>query len=429
MLLSDLLNIFHEHFFFLMFLSRKFLIVCSVLEMADYKPVSSNLDQNAKEFIPLADLKQKTLSEIRIIVEGFFTAPLESVHENISKIKAVAELDVTVASLVGKFLTQFTTQNVKRVSSGFRCLKDVRAYLPDAKGKAMETCVFDSAKLMTQEILSGNILKSLMCNSEDVLCDPSTFSRMSVGSSDISKEPESTSIDHVFGLVVFLKYLITSLNASDDCESYVCIPPIQPCIDFCLLVDTVCELQLHSNKVKNSETNETDLSLLDTSCIFLSETSWNSLMYQLFDGFSQGIMYFNSALTSANVKPLDGVWQRTCSLDDQGNNFSQPSTNCTPASYLSMLINKCLTQMRTLLIEEKLPTRILRSTVLDVLMYASEMAALQNTCQNWTESSNLYGETSSKLNLSNESLEELDEEQAADFEEFLIESGQLSSKQ
>ncbi|CAH8522361.1 uncharacterized protein DC041_0010274 [Schistosoma bovis] len=398
--------------------------------MSDCKPVSSKLDQNAKEFVPMADLKQRTLSEIKTVVEDVFNVPLGEVQAHMKKIKAIAELDSPQAShLVGEILAELTTKNVKRVSLGFRCFKDVRAYLPDTKGNGLEAGVLKSVKLMTQEVLSGSILKSLMLSSENVLSDSTTSCRMSVESSDVQKEPMDLPIDHLFGLVVFLRYLITNLNASDDCESYVCIPPIEPCIDFCLLVNAVCELQLHFVRVGNSEVNETGLSLLDASCALLSETSWDSLLYQLFDGFSHGLMYFNSALASVNVRVLNGAWQRTCSLDDRENDPYQSSTDCTSASYLSMLINKCLSGMRTLLVEEQLPTKILRSTVLDLLMYASEMAAIQNTnCQNWTESNQVYEEIGSKLNLSDESLGELDGEQAADFEDFLIESGQLSKK-
>ncbi|CAH8487878.1 unnamed protein product [Schistosoma turkestanicum] len=395
--------------------------------MSNCEPVSSKLDQNAEEFVPIAEIQQKTLSNIKNIVEDVFNLPTGQVQAHIKRIKAIADLDSASASrLVGESLAQSTTKNIKRVSLGFRCLKDVRAYLPDTKGNDLEAAVLQSVKLMTQEVLSGNTLKLLMSNTQNVLYDPSTSHTMSTELNDIQKEPVDPSVDHLFGLVVFLRYLITSLNASDDCESYVCIPPIEPCVDFCLLVDAVCELQLHSNKVRNSEVNETDLSSLEISC---AETSWNSLMYQLFDGFSQGLMYFNSALVSVNVRVLDGSWQRACSLDDRVNDSYKPSANYTSASYLSMLINKCLTGMRALIVEEQLPTKILRSTVLDLLMYASEMAALQNTsCQNWTESNQMYEESGSKLDLSNESLEELDEEQAADFEDFLIESGQLPSK-
>lgn len=398
--------------------------------MSDCKPVSSKLDQNAKEFVPLAVIKERTLSEMRTIVEDIFNLPLGEVQAQIRKIKAIAELDLAHAShLVGEILAQLTTTNVRRVSLGFRCFKDVRAYLPDTKGNDLEAGVLESVKLMTQEVLSGSTLKSLMLSSENGLSDSTTSCRLNVESSDVQPEPMDFPTDHLFGLVVFLRYLITNLNSSDDCESYVCIPPIEPCIDFCLLVDAVCELQLHFVRVKNSEVNETGLSLLDASCALLSETSWHSLLYQLFDGFSHGLMYFNSALASVNVRVLNGAWQRTCSLDDRENDSYQPSTDCTSASYLSMLINRCLTGMRTLLVEEQLPTRILRSTVLDLLMYASEMAAIQNTtCQNWTESNQVCEEIGSKLNLSDESLGELDGEQAADFEDFLIESGQLSKK-
>ncbi|CAH8502248.1 unnamed protein product [Heterobilharzia americana] len=394
--------------------------------MTDCKPVTSNLDRNAKEFVPLADLREKTLSEIKATVEAIFDTRSANAQENLKKVKAVAELSSpTAALLVGEFLAQLTTSNVNRVGVGFRCLKDVRAHLPVAKGNEVESAVFERVKTMTQEVISSNALKSLMCDSQKLSCGSSTSGlEMHVGSENIPDE--KSSVEHVFALVTFLRFLITNLNTTEDCEAYVCAPPIQPCIDFCSLVDTVCDLQLHSERIRNPvESNETSMSLLDTSCALLSESNWNSLLYHLFDGFSQGLIHFSSVLTSVNVRVLDGSWQRTCSVDDRDINCGI-SQDYAPASYLSMLINKCLTSMRALLIEEQLPMKILRSTALDLLMYASEMAALQNaTCSNWTESNQLCEEICSDMNLSNESLEELDEEQAADFQSFLKESGQL----
>nr|CAH8840637.1 unnamed protein product [Trichobilharzia regenti] len=397
--------------------------------MSDYKSVASKLDHNAEEFVPLADLQEKTYSEIRITVESVFDADFSSSQASLKKVRAVAELNSAKASrLVGEILAELTTLNVKRVGVGCRCLKDVRAHLPVTKGNEVEAAVFNRVKSMTQEVISSNILKSFMLSSQKSISNSSrSDSEICVESGDVPKEPENSSIEHIFALVTFLRYLITNLNTLDDCEGYVSAPPIQPCIDFCLLLNTVCELQLHSERTKSSEPkNEASLSLTDTTCALLSESSWNSLMYNLFDGFSQGLMHFNLILTSTNVRVLDGTWQRTCSIDERENDFEN-NQDFTSASHLSMLINKCLTSLRALLVEEQLPMRILRSTVLDLLMYASEMAAVQNASgSNWTEPNNFCEEMCPDINLSNESLEELNEEQAADFQRFLKDTGQLS---
>lgn len=70
------------------------------LEMSDCKPVSSKLDQNAKEFVPLADIKQRTLSEMKTVVEDVFNVPLGEVQAHMKKVS-----HPTILLIVFGFLT------------------------------------------------------------------------------------------------------------------------------------------------------------------------------------------------------------------------------------------------------------------------------------------------------------------------------------
>ncbi|VDP95698.1 unnamed protein product [Echinostoma caproni] len=290
------------------------------------------------------------------------------------------ENEVDPPQVIGYALGQATLESSARCTLGFRLFKELRARLPIASGQGLECGMTTAVHEETQSLIDGGILKELQHEANSGFRDMSKSQCEEAG--DIPSQTKSSHSDRPFTLMKFLNLLITRLNLLDSSDESTCIPPAQPCIDLCQIVLTVCRMQLNfmesSHYGLGSSPND---AAFDSSV--LVRRDWIGLLYMVIDSFSQGLCFFNCFLTSLNQRVLNGAWHRTGSLEDRAKIhgdtlISDLDNGFDCGSYLSSLMNNVLTCMRELLLEGKVPLKMIRSAILDTLMIASELAAVSN---------------------------------------------------
>ncbi|KAA3673723.1 uncharacterized protein DEA37_0007679 [Paragonimus westermani] len=353
----------------------------------------SNLDVSAAEFVPSEKLQQKdnkqaSIRQLKEIIEPVFQGNNSS-SEHILQVRiplkfhalikqiALAK-NVNAPRLIGEVLGDLVTVTPARSSIGFRFVKKLLAVLSVPDGQELQAGLIGSVDGITNTLIfdtSVNHLFTQFIRSEtqeqsSVVCE---------GDGDLPDELTGESTDRVFGVLRLLNLLITRLNMADTPDEIICIPPTQPCIDLCLLVNAACRLQLTYASSNLSMVPESPSLAVD----LFAQKNWLALLYQLFDTFSQCLPFFNCLLTHLNSCTLDGSWSNAGSLEERANTSSEKSVAMDNAfehgAYLSSLLSNILTCMRELLLAVQLPLKLLRSTVLDVLLYANQLATLSTS--------------------------------------------------
>ncbi|KAF5400736.1 hypothetical protein PHET_05804 [Paragonimus heterotremus] len=343
----------------------------------------SNLDVSAAEFVPFEKLQRKdskhaSIQQLKEIIEPVFQGN-SSFNDHILQIKQIAlAKNVNASRLVGEVLGDLITVTPERSSVGFRFVKKLLTALPVPDGQELQAGLIASVDGFTNALISDTSLNHLF--TQFIRSDTQEqFSVVCEGDGDQPDELIGKSTDRVFGVLRLLNLLITRLNMADTPDECICIPPTQPCIDLCLLVDTACRLQLtyaNSNFAMISESPSLAVDLF-------TQKNWLALLYQLFDTFSQSLPFFNCLLTNLNSRTLDGSWNNAGSLEERANTSSGKSVAIEDefehGAYLSSLLSNVLTCMRELLLAVQLPLKLLRSTVLDVLLCANQLATLSTS--------------------------------------------------
>ncbi|KAF7256649.1 hypothetical protein EG68_06085 [Paragonimus skrjabini miyazakii] len=343
----------------------------------------SNLDVSAAEFVPFEKLQQKdskhaSIQQLKGIIEPVFQGN-SSFSDHILQIKQIAlAKNVNASRLIGEVLGDLITVTPERSSVGFRFVKKLLTVLPVPDGQELQAGLIASVDEFTNSLISDTSVNNLFTQ----FIRSSTQEQSSVvceGDGDQPDELTDKSTDRVFGVLRLLNLLITRLNMADTPDECLCIPPTQPCIDLCLLVDTACRLQLtyaNSNLAMISESPSLAVDLF-------TQKDWLALLYQLFDTFSQSLPFFNCLLTNLNSRTLNGSWNNAGSLEERANTSSGKSVAIEDefehGAYLSSLLSNVLTCMRELLLAVQLPLKLLRSTVLDVLLCANQLATLSTS--------------------------------------------------
>ncbi|KAF8564761.1 hypothetical protein P879_08382 [Paragonimus westermani] len=337
----------------------------------------SNLDVSAAEFVPFEKLQQKdnkqaSIRQLKEIIEPVFQGNNSS-SEHILQIKQIAlAKNVNAPRLIGEVLGDLVTVTPARSSIGFRFVKKLLAVLSVPDGQELQAGLIGSVDGFTNTLISDTSVNHLFTRfirsetqeQSSVVCE---------GDGDLPDELTGESTDRVFGVLRLLNLLITRLNMTDTPDEIICIPPTQPCIDLCLLVDAACRLQLTYASPNLSMVSESPSLAVD----LFAQKNWLALLYQLFDTFSQCLPFFNCLLTHLNSRTLDGSWSNAGSLEERANTSSDNAFE--HGAYLSSLLSNILTCMRELLLAVQLPLKLLRSTVLDVLLYANQLATLSTS--------------------------------------------------
>lgn len=389
--------------------------------MANYNPAASKLNAKAEEYFPISELKEKALAELRGAIEEALNRS-SKFSEQTYKLKLFAEVNqLNSASLVGEVLAQSSVATPKRVTIGFRYFKEVRAKLSVTLGNNFESGVFSALREMVRKIISDSLIDKFYESSW------THKSKLCIATGDVPKRLDAKSVDNIFAIIAFLRLIITNLN-TDSNSGYVCVPPLQPSEDFCILIENICRIHCLKSHINIPCEDENPMSTLAESMMELSlQQTWWGLLYSAFEGFHQGLVYVNALLTQMNLGALQGTWQRTGSADEQIELISEGQVATDGfSSILSTSVNRTLTYMRQLLVRSQLPMRLLRSTLLDVLLCASELACLQASSYRAVDPYNISEyDFGLDINLSNESLNDFDDEKSADYQQFLRESGQL----
>lgn len=295
---------------------------------------------------------------------------------------ATLESDVNPPKIVGYSLGQAALESTDRCTLGFRVFKEMRAQLPTPTGQELECGVFTAVHEATQANADENAVKRLQCSTYSCAETPPTMQCNEAG--DISVQTNSSYADRIFILLQYLNLLITRLNLVDSSEECTCIPPAQPCIDLCRIVETVCRIQLTCVEIPPAQYfRDAKPSDVPFDPSVLMRRDWIGLLYMAVDSFFQCFSFFNCFLTSVNQRVISGAWHRTGSLDERAKVHGDTSSSDLEngfdyGSLLSALVNRILTCMRELLVDERVPLKMVRSAILDTLMIASEMTAVNN---------------------------------------------------
>ncbi|KAF6777742.1 hypothetical protein AHF37_02670 [Paragonimus kellicotti] len=379
----------------------------------------SNLDVSAAEFVPFEKLQQKdskhaSIRQLKEIIEPVFQGN-SSFSEQVLQIKQITlAKNVNAPRLIGEVLGDLITVTPERSSVGFRFVKKLLAVLPVPDGQELQAALIASVDKFTNAVISDTSVNNLFTR----FIQSETQEQSSVVCEGDGGQPDELtdkSTDRVFGVLRLLNLLITRLNMADTPDECICIPPTQPCIDLCLLVDTACRLQLTYANSNLSMVSESPSLAVD----LFTQKNWLALLYQLFDTFSQSLLthlnsrtldgswnnacslkerantsseksvaigdddVIKSLLTHLNSRTLDGSWNNACSLKERANTSSEKSVaigdELEHGAYLSSLLSNVLTCMRELLLAVQLPLKLLRSTVLDVLLCANQLATLSTS--------------------------------------------------
>ncbi|TPP63575.1 hypothetical protein FGIG_11808 [Fasciola gigantica] len=353
------------------------------------RTASSNLDSSAAEFVPDKELllkiaKREGLAKTKEFIDPLFSGERSFRHVTELLLKmATLESDVNPPEIVGYALGQATLESSERVTFGFRIFKELRAQLPTASGQDLECGLFTAVHEATQAAVDENLLKDLQSRTNSY--SKTTAIEQLEEAGDVPIQISDSHTDRVLTLLKYLNLLITRLNLVDSSDECTCVPPAQPCVDLCQIVEKVCRMQLTYVKIPSAQYLHDSEPSSDVAFdpAVLMRHDWVGLLYLAVDSFSQSLSFFSCFLTSLNQRVLSGAWYRTGSLDERakirGNASALEMDNGFEyGPHLSSLMNRTLTCMRELLVEERVPLKMIRSAILDTLMTASEMAAVNN---------------------------------------------------
>ncbi|CAL8095467.1 unnamed protein product [Calicophoron daubneyi] len=402
----------------------------------------SNLDASCPEYIPERELRSQLRGEchdrLEKIIEPIFCgdgkvfrAQLEKAALYLFGFKSQANKASLLATFapcfMGEIIAELSVSSTERSTVGFRFFRELRALLPVKAGQELENGFISHLHRQTESFLCDAALKQIMLHSKRS-GTPTSSPSPCEEAGDIPNKIPSVPIEGVFSLTSLLNLLITRLNLPDTPDITVCVPPAKPCLDLCKFVDAACRIQATCDRDRSSAMldNRSHPEGRDeiSDMKALMQKDWHSLLYQLLDSFSQCLGFFSSLFASLNLRVLSGAWHRSASIEDR-TNVQSASPNYGDndfdiGSSLPALLNSALTCMRELLLDECLPHKLLRSTVLDILMYATELAAISNvTYPTWNEP------IEEEAGVDGGSVESENDEVYESFEKFLKETNQL----
>ncbi|OON21399.1 hypothetical protein X801_02708 [Opisthorchis viverrini] len=350
-------------------------------------PAQATLDGSAAEFVPSEELQQQinkraAFLQVSKMIEPVFLEKGKNFHSQLSQIRGLlSSTTVNAPYLVGEVIGSLTTSSPEHAPVGFRFFKELRSVISDHAGHELEAGLFKSVHETTRAMLTNNAFQQMITKCATVTSAPAVSS-VCDEAGDLPKQTDDITItNRAFGLTTFLNLLITRLNLPESPEACVCTPPILPCVDLCQLVELACHVQAGHPRAPSAD--EPVISELD----IFNLRNWTGLFHQLCDSFYQSMMFFNCALMELNSRISDGTWNHSGSLGDQHSKPGQVENGFEHGAQLSCLLTELLLRMRSLLLDEQIPLKVTRSTILDILLCANQLTALSFT--NWPEASSV----------------------------------------
>ncbi|CAH8615073.1 unnamed protein product [Dicrocoelium dendriticum] len=339
--------------------------------MTSFASPNSSLDGSAAEFVPCEELRQElnrrtAISAIREMLEPIFDKRGVHFRNQLDQLKKVASnKSVNASHLIGDILGDVATLDPNRAPTGFRFFKQLRTALSVSDGCELEAGLTGRMHELTKELISGNSLQQLLLQSIRPDTASSVPCEEAGGDKPDQSVPQCTS--RLFGVLMMLNLLITRLNLSDSPDECVCVPPALPCVDLCRLVEATCHLQLTYHRASFSD----DPSFSET--VLFDQKTWASFVYHACDSFSQCLLFINCLLAQANSHITNGSWSNGTHVLNHTHEGESNSGHFGTYATVSSLMSAVLTQMRELLLDERLPSKLMRTTVLDLLLTSDQL--------------------------------------------------------
>ncbi|KAH9285809.1 V-type proton ATPase subunit F [Echinococcus granulosus] len=286
----------------------------------------------------------------------------------------------TIASYVGGALVDSSVSRSGNAALSFRIIKRLQTSVSPPVNSLLECGIFDKIHEHTLRLIDSDFLRKMA----------------GIKPLETSESGDSVVADNRPVLLVELLHLtvmcITELYKTEDDQ--VNLPPLNPCIDLCILAEVVLRVHLDSVKTEASKSeppSPSQVTLTTTAdAITAPATSlqspqrsprkneWNCLLDAFLSKLNQTLPYFNLLFQYSEAYVLPTTWVSTSCLNPPSSsskdNQSLLKTDFITSQHLATLVDKVLFRVKHMMIlDNGFPSKWIRSTAMDLLLAGASL--------------------------------------------------------
>ncbi|KAL5111762.1 Insulin-degrading enzyme [Taenia crassiceps] len=347
----------------------------SAMSGGEYK-----LSADAREFLPsTAPERMESEEIINAIVSQAFDLDEEVSEPACLKLQQIIQSQSipTIPSYVGGVLVDASVSCSGNATLSFRIIKRLQSSAPPSVNSLLECGIFEKIHEHTLCLINSDLLREMA--GIKPLGTSESGDSVAAGSRPVI----------IVELLHLIVMCITELYKTEDGQTN--LPPLNPCIDLCILAEVVLQVHLDSvrsgaSKSEPPSPSQATVASATDAVIALSislqspqrssrKNEWNCLLDAFLSRLGQTLPYINLIFQYSETYTLPTTWVSTSCLnpppppkDDQ----SLLKTDFITSQHLATLVDRVLFQVKHMMVlDDGFPSKWIRSTAMDLLLAAA----------------------------------------------------------